>query len=117
MPCYPRRYDRRHVRASRQAHVRCTRSSTRARANLADDIWDYIAGAAETETTARRNRLALDSLALRPRVLRDVSNVDTSSTLLGHPMRIPVLLAPLGSLEMITPDGGVPPRAPPSASA
>ena len=76
-----------------------------ARANLADDIWDYIAGAAETETTARRNRLALDSLALAPRILRDVSNVDPSSTLLGHPMRIPVVLAPLGALELITPDG------------
>ena len=76
-----------------------------ARANLADDMWDYIAGAAETETTSRRNRLALDSLALAPRILRDVSNVDPSSTLLGHPMRIPVLLAPLGALELITPEG------------
>ena len=76
-----------------------------ARANLADDIWDYVAGAAETETTARRNRLAFDSLALAPRVLRDVSNVDPSSTLLGHPLRIPVVLAPLGALELITPDG------------
>jgi glycolate oxidase len=78
-----------------------------ARANLADDIWDYVAGAAETETTARRNRLAFDSLALAPRVLRDVSNVDPSSTLLGHPLRIPILLAPLGALELITPDGAV----------
>ena len=78
-----------------------------ARANLADDIWDYIAGAAETETTARRNRLALDSLALAPRVLRDVSDVDPSSTLLGHPLRIPVVLAPLGALELITPDGAL----------
>ena len=78
-----------------------------ARANLADDIWDYIAGAAETETTTRRNRVALDSLALAPRILRDVSNVDPSGTLLGHPMRIPVLLAPLGALELITPGGAV----------
>ena len=78
-----------------------------ARANLADDIWDYIAGAAETETTARRNRLAFDSLALAPRVLRDVSSVDPSSTLIGHPLRIPILLAPLGALELITPDGAV----------
>ena len=78
-----------------------------ARANLADDMWDYVAGAAETETTARRNRLALDSLALAPRVLRDVSSVDVSSTLLGHPLRMPVLLAPLGALELITPEGAV----------
>ena len=78
-----------------------------ARANLDQDIWDYISGAAESETTARRNRLAIDSLALRPRVLRDVASIDTSSTLLGHPLRIPVVLAPVGALETITPDGGI----------
>jgi isopentenyl diphosphate isomerase/L-lactate dehydrogenase-like FMN-dependent dehydrogenase len=78
-----------------------------ARANLDDDVWDYIAGAAESETTVRRNRLAIDSLALRPRVLRDVSGVDPSSTLLGHRLRIPVVLAPLGGLETITPDGAL----------
>jgi len=78
-----------------------------ARANLADDVWDYIAGAAESETTARRNRLGIDSLVLRPRVGRDVSAVDPSATLLGHRLRIPVLLAPIGALEAITPDGGI----------
>jgi isopentenyl diphosphate isomerase/L-lactate dehydrogenase-like FMN-dependent dehydrogenase len=78
-----------------------------ARANLDDDVWDYIAGAAETETTARRNRLAIDSLALRPRVARDVAKIDTGATLLGHALRIPVLLAPIGALEEITPDGGL----------
>ena len=35
-------------------------------------IWDYLIGATETETTLRRNRAALDAIALRPRVLRDV---------------------------------------------
>ena len=52
----------------------------KARQNLDQNDWDYIVGAAETETTLRRNRLALDSLAFRPRVLRDVSTVDASST-------------------------------------
>ncbi|HEX4034537.1 MAG TPA: alpha-hydroxy acid oxidase [Solirubrobacteraceae bacterium] len=78
-----------------------------ARANLADDVWDYIAGAAESETTARRNRLGIDSLVLRPRVGRDVSVVDPSTSLLGHRLRIPVVLAPIGALEAITPDGGI----------
>jgi glycolate oxidase len=78
-----------------------------ARANLADDLWDYIAGAAETETTSRRNRLALDSLALAPRVLRDVEHVDPSATLLGQRLRIPVVLAPLGALELLTPEGSI----------
>jgi glycolate oxidase len=78
-----------------------------ARAALDDDTWDYIAGSAETETTARRNRLGIDSLILRPRVLRDVSIIDPRGSLLGHPLRIPVVLTPLGAVEIVTPEGGV----------
>ncbi len=78
-----------------------------ARAKLGPDVWDYIAGAAETETTARRNRVAIDSLALRPRVGRDVENVDTSASLIGHRLRIPVVLAPIGACQAITTDGGI----------
>ena len=50
----------------------------KARQNLNQNDWDYIVGGAESETTLRRNRMALDSLAFRPRVLRDVSKVDCS---------------------------------------
>ena len=39
----------------------------KARANLNQNAWDYIVGAAETETTMRRNRTALDEIAFRPR--------------------------------------------------
>jgi isopentenyl diphosphate isomerase/L-lactate dehydrogenase-like FMN-dependent dehydrogenase len=55
----------------------------------------------------RRNRFGLDSLAFRPRVLVDVSKIDPSTTFLGHKLKIPVMLAPIGSLEAITPQGGV----------
>jgi glycolate oxidase len=78
-----------------------------ARRNLADNVWHYLAGGAESETTMRRNRFGLDSLAFRPRVLVDVSKIDTSTTFLGHKIRIPVMLAPIGSLQSITPEGGV----------
>ena len=77
-----------------------------ARQNLAPGPWDYLVGGAETETTLRRNRLAIDSLALRPRVLRDVSKIDTTASLFGRPMRIPVMLAPVGSIESFTAGGG-----------
>jgi isopentenyl diphosphate isomerase/L-lactate dehydrogenase-like FMN-dependent dehydrogenase len=70
-------------------------------------VWNYVMGAAESETTMRRNRQALEALALRPRVLRDVSKVDTTTTLLGHLLRIPVVLAPIGSLATIVPEGGL----------
>lgn len=71
-----------------------------ARARLDANIWDYLIGATETETTMKRNRAALDALAFRPRVLRDVSSVDSSAVFLGRRrIRLPVMLAPVGSLE------------------
>ena len=76
-----------------------------ARQNLEQGPWDYLVGGSESETTMRRNRLGLDRIAFRPRVLRDVSHVDAAGALLGHALRIPVLLAPIGSLQMFD-DGG-----------
>src|SRR5579883_1986650 len=77
-----------------------------ARTQLNQNIWDYLVGATETETTLRRNRLALDSIAFRPRVLRDVSRIDCTHRFLGKPLRIPVALAPVGSLESFEAGGG-----------
>jgi len=77
-----------------------------ARANLNRNAWDYLIGASESETSVARNRMALDSLAFRPRVLCDVSEIDTSASLFGCKLRIPVLLAPVGSLESFEPGGG-----------
>src|SRR5438132_3506202 len=77
-----------------------------ARNDLAPGPWDYLIGGAETETTLRRNRLALDSIAFRPRVLRDVSKIDTTSTLFGRPVRLPLMLAPIGSIETFADRGG-----------
>src|SRR4029453_1690643 len=77
-----------------------------AKHNLAPGPWDYLMGGTETETTLRRNRQSLDSIAFRPRVLRDVRGVDASSTLFGRKMRLPVMLAPIGSIESFTPGGG-----------
>jgi len=76
-----------------------------AKSNLPPGPWSYLIGGAETETTVRRNRHALDCIAFRPRVLRDVSKVDCSSTFFGKPIRLPVMLAPIGGLESIV-EGG-----------
>jgi glycolate oxidase len=77
----------------------------KARANLNQNAWDYVVGAAETETTLRRNRLALDEIAFRPRVLRDVSQVDASVERFGRKLRLPVMIAPVGALEIFDPEG------------
>jgi isopentenyl diphosphate isomerase/L-lactate dehydrogenase-like FMN-dependent dehydrogenase len=84
----------------------------KARQNLSQNDWDYIVGGTETETTLRRNRLAIDSLAFRPRVLRDVSCVDATVTAFGRTLRLPVVLAPVGSIESFhTPGAAAPARA------
>jgi isopentenyl diphosphate isomerase/L-lactate dehydrogenase-like FMN-dependent dehydrogenase len=78
-----------------------------AKIRLNPNIWDYLIGGTETETTLRRNRLALDTIAFKPRVLRDVSKIDPSSEILGRKIRLPVMLAPVGSLESFEPGGGI----------
>ena len=80
----------------------------KARTNLDQNVWDYIVGGVETETTLRRNRMALDSIAFRPRVLRDVSKIDASVSRFGRKLRLPVMLAPVGSLESMHPEGAAP---------
>ena len=76
-----------------------------ARRNLAPGPWGYLIGGAETETTQRRNRQALDSIAFRPRVLNDVSRVDSGASVFGRPVRLPVMLAPIGGVESFV-EGG-----------
>jgi glycolate oxidase len=76
-----------------------------ARANTAPGPWSYLIGGAETETTVRRNRLALDSIGFRPRVLRNVSRIDSTSGFLSRKTRLPVFLAPIGGLESLV-EGG-----------
>ena len=79
-----------------------------AKGKLSPGTWDYLVGATETETTMLRNRQALDSLAFRPRVLRDVSTLDTSIPFFDRKLALPVMLAPVGGLESFDPEGGAP---------
>jgi glycolate oxidase len=76
-----------------------------ARRRLTPEAWVRLDSGTETETTVARNRLGFDTLALRPRAVVDVSNVDMSTTFLGERIRIPVLLAPIGSSESFTAEG------------
>lgn len=59
-------------------------------------LFDYIDGGAYDETTLRRNVSDLNEIALRQRVLRDVSQIDLSTTLFGRRMSLPVALGPIG---------------------
>jgi isopentenyl diphosphate isomerase/L-lactate dehydrogenase-like FMN-dependent dehydrogenase len=77
-----------------------------ARAKLDDGAWDYLIGGAETETTQKRNRMALDRLAFRPRVMCDVTELSSRVQFLGRDLRLPVVLAPIGSLQQLSETGG-----------
>ena len=78
-----------------------------ARRRCAQGAWDYLVGGSESETTLRRNRQAFDKIAFRPRVLVDVSDVDTSTQFMGQKLRIPAIFAPIGSLQVFDPAGAV----------
>jgi len=78
-----------------------------AREKLPTAVWEFVTFGTETETTLRRNRRALDSLAFLPRIMRDVSDVDPATTLLNVKLRIPVLLAPVGSIALLEKSGAV----------
>jgi L-lactate dehydrogenase (cytochrome) len=76
-----------------------------ARRRLPRGVFDYIDGAAEDEYTLANNRRAFERIAFRPRVLRDVSAVDTTTTLLGKPLPFPLVLAPTGFTRIADPEG------------
>ncbi|MEZ5396218.1 MAG: alpha-hydroxy acid oxidase [Bryobacterales bacterium] len=65
--------------------------------------YDFIAGGVEDEVTLRANRASFECLRLIPRVMRDVSTVDPSVTLLGTKLPAPILLAPTGGKNLILP--------------
>lgn len=76
-----------------------------AKERLPKEEYDYIAGGATDELSVERNRRAFESWALRPRVLRDVSRLDPSTTVLGTKIDLPVLIAPCGGHKKAHPDG------------
>jgi L-lactate dehydrogenase (cytochrome) len=71
-----------------------------ARRRLPRFLFDYIDGGSYAETTLRRNVVDLAEVALRQRVLRDVSAIDLSAELFGRRQALPVVLAPIGLAGM-----------------
>jgi glycolate oxidase len=78
-----------------------------AREKVSVPVWDYSLGGAESEVTLRRNRTAFDEIAFRPRILRGVTGRDISTTFLGMPLKLPVMLAPVGSVGHFAREGAL----------
>ena len=86
-----------------------------ARQRLPPAVWDYIAQGAADEITLRRNREAFDTMRLQPRVLTNVSTLDTRLDLFGQKLEFPILLAPVAAQGQI--HAGAEPEAARGASA
>jgi len=71
-----------------------------ARRRLPPFLFEYIDGGSYAEGTLRRNVADLETIALRQRVLNDVSSIDLSTTLFGQQLSLPVALAPIGLAGM-----------------
>ncbi len=80
---------------------------TLAREQLPHSTFEFIASGAGDEITLRWNREAFQRIALRPRVLEDVSRIDTHVKLLGEELPFPILLAPVAYQRLIHPEGEI----------
>lgn len=76
-----------------------------ARRRLPGGVFDYIDGGAEAEDSLARNTEAFTQLRWRPRVLRDVSTIDTGARVLGRRLPVPLILSPTGFTRIADPAG------------
>ena len=76
-----------------------------ARRHVPRAVFDYTDGAAESETSLRRSRDAYARVEFVPSVLRDVSDVDTSTTILGRTSALPLVFAPTGFTRLMHHEG------------
>jgi 4-hydroxymandelate oxidase len=76
-----------------------------ARGRLSQMAYDYVRSGGADEITMRENRLAFERLRLSPRVLADVSQLDTRTTLFGSELEHPILLAPIAYHRLYHPEG------------
>jgi 4-hydroxymandelate oxidase len=78
-----------------------------ARERLSPMAYEYVASGAADEVTLRATRSSFERILLRPRVLRDVSRIDTTTTLLGEELAFPILLAPVAYQRLLHPEGEI----------
>jgi len=78
-----------------------------AQKRLKQQVWDYYVSGAEEQLSIKRNRDAFSRLILRPRVFRDVSTIDTSTTLFGKKYPFPVGISPSAMQKLVGGEGEV----------
>ncbi|KAI0833074.1 FMN-dependent dehydrogenase-domain-containing protein [Hypoxylon sp. FL0890] len=76
-----------------------------AETSFSPKAWAFVSSAATDCLTKERNGAAYNDTVLRPRVLRDVRNVDISTTMLGHRVKAPIFCAPTSMGRIFHPEG------------
>ncbi len=99
----PLEFNRDQRRLNRSANIDDLRRHAKRR--LPGGVFDYIDGGAEDERSLHSNSEAFHDIAFRPRVLRGIDGIDTSSSLLGRSTPLPLVLAPTGFTRMADPEG------------
>lgn len=79
----------------------------RAQKILPRPVFDFVDGGADDETTLRRNLEAFTNVTFRPRVAKGFASYDTSGTVLGEKLDVPVLLAPTGLPGLVHKDAEI----------
>jgi 4-hydroxymandelate oxidase len=85
--------------------INLTEFEALARERMEQSAYDYYAGGACDEVTLARNERAFDRIALRPRMLVDVSRLDAATDVLGDRVSVPILLAPTAFNRLAHPEG------------
>jgi 4-hydroxymandelate oxidase len=68
------------------------------------DVWEWVNGGTETESTLHRNRLALEKIVLRLKVIHELETVNTSVNIFGQTLRTPVIVAPFARMKSVHPE-------------
>ena len=76
-----------------------------ARKNTPSEAWEHVMGAAGSQSTLRRNQAAMRRILFRQRIFHDITNPDTTVTLFGRSLPLPIAIAPVGSFAKVHPHG------------
>ena len=85
--------------------INCDDFEEVAKNTLAKKTWAFYSSAATDCYTYERNRSFFSRIWFRPRILRDVSKIDTATTILGHNVGVPFMVHPAALVKLVHPDG------------
>jgi len=78
-----------------------------ARKKVKQEVWEWINGGTETEFTLQRNRLALEKIMLRLRVIHGLETANTNVRILGQTVETPVIVAPFANMGRVHPEAEI----------